>query len=101
MLKSLVKTFNGAFDSTAGKLPIVGKTLKSLTPKEQSGGRKQNGGACPCSTTNKVGGYKYSKKASLARSKRARARSLKRTKKSSSKSRTKSKRKGRGRKSRR
>ena len=98
MLKSLVKTFNGAFDSTAGRLPIVGKTLKALTPKGQSGGKKQRGGGCPCSSTNKVGGYKYSKKASLARSRRAHARSLKRTKKSRSKSR---RRKRGGRKRRR
>ena len=66
MLETLVKTFNTAFDSTAGKLPVVGKTLKTLTPRSgQSGGKKQRGGCgCASTNTNQSGGYKYSKKAS-------------------------------------
>ena len=92
MLNTIVKTFNTAFDSTAGRIPVLGKHLTALTPKTQKGG------GCPCASSTSgsslIGGYKYSKKASLARSrrmtKRIKARSLK------SKKRTKSRKRGRG-----
>ncbi len=97
MLNTIVKTFNSAFDSTAGKIPVIGKHLTTLTPKTQKGG-------CGCSGSNSrsglMGGYKYSKKASLARSrrmtKRMRARTLKSKKRTKSRKRGRSKGRGKG-----
>ena len=71
-----MKSINNLLDNTIGKVPAVGNAaVKSLTPKTQGGGCNS------CANTEKSGGYKYSKRASLARSrrmtKRRKARSLK------------------------
>tara|TARA_Y100000389_G_scaffold84261_1_gene80901 strand:+ start:748 stop:1005 length:258 start_codon:yes stop_codon:yes gene_type:complete len=83
MLNQAISKINNLLDGTLGNVPGVKPMVKSVTPRTQSGGK------------NKRGGYKYSKGASLARSKRMTKRRKARTLK---KKRKKRKNKGRGKK---
>lgn len=73
MLNSITNGLNKVFDGSIGRLPILGKHLSVLTPKSQSGGKKKKnlkGGCNSCNSGLLSGGFKYTKRASLARSRR-------------------------------
>ena len=99
MLNSITNGLNKVFDGSIGRVPLLGKHLSVLTPKSQSGGKKKKnlkGGCNSCNSGLLSGGFKYTKRASLARSRRMSKRIKDRTlRKKNSKGRKKGRTSGR------
>jgi hypothetical protein len=73
MLNSITNGLNKVFDGSIGRVPLLGKHLSVLTPKSQTGGIKKKslkGGCNACNVGILSGGFKYTKRASLDRSRR-------------------------------